>query len=142
MLNLRATGVRLCDGIAGREMLRAGSLGLFGLSLPELLRGRQAAAANPAPVQATAPGKAKACIVLFLMGGPPQHSTWDPKPDAPPEIRGEFKPIATNVPGLQICELMQHTARVADKVCVLRAVSSNDNAHSSSGYYMMTGHPH
>src|SRR6266478_1230237 len=87
-------------------------------------------------------GKAKACIVLFLMGGPPQHSTWDPKPDAPPEIRGEFKPIATNVPGLQICELMPQTARVADKICVLRAVSSNDNAHSSSGYYMMTGQPH
>ena len=142
MLNLQAAGVRLCDGITRREMLRAGSLGLFGLSLPELLRGRQAAAASPAPVQATAPGKAKACIVLFLMGGPPQHSTWDPKPDAPPEIRGEFKPIATNVPGLQICELMPQTARVADKICVLRAVSSNDNAHSSSGYYMMTGHPH
>src|SRR5438093_140151 len=58
------------------------------------------------------------------------------------EIRGEFKPISTNVPGLQVCELMPHTARQADKLCVLRAVSSNDNAHSSSGYYMLTGQPH
>src|SRR5438045_3922294 len=142
MLNLQAAGVRLCDGITRREMLRAGSLGLFGLSLPELLRGRQAAAANPAPVQATAPGKAKACIVLFLMGGPPQHSTWDPKPDAPPEIRGEFKPIDTNVPGVRVASLLPRLARQADKLCILRAVSTGDNAHSASGYYMLTGVPH
>jgi hypothetical protein len=76
------------------------------------------------------------------MGGPPQHSTWDPKPDAPREIRGEFSPIATSVPGLSICELMPRSARLADKICVLRAVASNDNAHSSSGYYMLTGHAH
>src|SRR5436190_4506254 len=142
MLNLQAAGVRLCDGITRREMLRAGSLGLFGLSLPELLRGRQAAAANPAPVQATAPGKAKACIVLFLMGGPPQHSTWDPKPDAPAEVRGEFKPIGTVVPGISISELMPRTALVADRLSIIRSVSSGDNAHSSSGYYMLTGQPH
>ena len=76
------------------------------------------------------------------MGGPPQHSTWDPKPDAPAEIRGEFKPIATNVPGMYFGELMPRLARVADKLCVLRAVATNDNAHSSSGYYMLTGQPH
>jgi hypothetical protein len=87
-------------------------------------------------------GRAKSCIVLFLMGGPPQHSTWDPKPDAPTEVRGEFGPISTTIPGLSICELMPKTASVADKVCVLRAVSSADNAHSSSGYYMLTGRPH
>ena len=51
-------------------------------------------------------GKAKACIVVGLLGGPPQHETWDPKPDAPAEIRGEFKPIPTSVPGLDVCELM------------------------------------
>ena len=76
------------------------------------------------------------------MGGPPQHSTWDPKPDAPAEVRGEFGPIATNVPGISVSELMPRTARVADKLCVLRAVSTGDNAHSSSGYYMLTGRPH
>src|SRR5215212_8225360 len=76
------------------------------------------------------------------MGGPPQHSTWDPKPDAPAEVRGQFGPIATNVPGLSICELLPRTAQIADKLCVLRAVSTGDNAHSSSGYYMLTGRPH
>ena len=76
------------------------------------------------------------------MGGPPQHSTWDPKPDAPAEVRGEFGPIATKVPGLSVSSLMPETAQVADKLCLLRAVSTGDNAHSSSGYYMLTGRPH
>jgi hypothetical protein len=138
MLVLQDRATRLCDGISRREMLRAGGLGVFGLSLAELLRGRQSATAGPAP----AFGKAKSCIILFLMGGPPQHSTWDPKPEAPAEIRGEFKPVATSVPGLTVSELMPRTARLADKICVLRAMSSNDNAHSSSGYFMMTGQPH
>src|SRR5262245_38100978 len=142
MLNLRSTGVRLCDGLSRREILRAGSLGLLGLSLPELLRSRQAEAAGKHAVKRGSGGKAKSCIILFLMGGPPQHSTWDPKPDTPAEIRGEFKPIASTVPGLHVGELMPRTARLTDKICVLRAVSSNDNAHSSSGYYMLTGQPH
>ena len=87
-------------------------------------------------------GRARSCILLFLMGGPPQHSTWDPKPDAPAEVRGDFGPIATTVPGLSISELLPRTALVADKLCILRAVSTGDNAHSSSGYYMLTGRPH
>jgi hypothetical protein len=122
-------------------MLRLGGLGAFGLSLPDLLRSQQAFA-SPSGSAASPAAKARACIVLFLMGGPPQHSTWDPKPDAPVEIRGQFKPIATRVPGLQVCELMPGTAKVTDRICVLRAMSSHDNAHSSSGYYMLTGHPH
>ena len=65
-------------------------------------------------------GKAKSCIVLFLMGGPPQQSTWDPKPDAPAEVRGEFGPIATKVPGLSVSSLLPKTAQVADKLCLLR----------------------
>src|SRR4029077_17489114 len=110
MLNLLAPGARLCDGLSRREALRAGSLGLLGLSLPELLRSREAAAAARVPSSGKSYGKAKSCIILFLMGGPPQHSTWDPKPDAPAEIRGEFKPIATSVPGLTLSELMPRTA--------------------------------
>src|SRR5262245_14713784 len=124
MFSIHHPGARLCDGLTRREVLRVGGLGTFGLSLPELLRGQTAAAT--APTAAVPTGKAKACIVLFLMGGPPQHSTWDPKPDAPAEVRGEFKPIATAVPGLQICELLPRTARLTDKICVLRAVSSGD----------------
>ncbi len=138
MIRLLGPGARLCDGWSRREILRVGGLGLLGagLDLAGLAQG-------PRPT-ATAPrsGRAKSCIVLFLMGGPPQHSTWDPKPDAPAEVRGEFGPIATKVPGLSLCELMPQTALVADKLCLLRAVSTGDNAHSSSGYYMLTGRPH
>jgi hypothetical protein len=120
---------RICDGLSRRAILKAGGLSAFGLPL----------AAYGASSE---PARAKACIVLFLVGGPPQHSTWDPKPDAPKEIRGEFAPIATNVPGLQISELLTKTATHADKLALLRAVVTGDNAHSSSGYYMLTGVPH
>ncbi|MCA9221834.1 MAG: DUF1501 domain-containing protein, partial [Planctomycetales bacterium] len=147
MLTLEARGSRLCDGVSRREMLRVGGLSALGLSLRHLLAGEAAGqeAAGPATVGnsiAAGQGRAKSCIVLFLMGGPPQHSTWDPKPEAAAEVRGEFGPIATNVPGTQFCELMPMLARQADKLAVLRAVSTGDNAHSSSGYYMLTGRPH
>eukprot|EP00456_Euglypha_rotunda_P000525 TRINITY_DN1008_c0_g2_i1.p1 TRINITY_DN1008_c0_g2~~TRINITY_DN1008_c0_g2_i1.p1 ORF type:complete len:470 (-),score=122.72 TRINITY_DN1008_c0_g2_i1:1709-3118(-) len=131
---------RLCDGISRREILRVGGLGAFGLSLP-FLTGQRRAQGDTAPATQTTK-RAKSCIVLFLMGGPPQHSTWDPKPDAPKEVRGEFAPISTSVPGTQFCELLPNLSQMADRLAVLRAVSSNDNAHSSSGYYMMTGQPH
>src|SRR5207302_9582025 len=105
-----------------------------------VLAGRAAAEAGQAGSSDSK--RAKSCIILFLMGGPPQHSTWDPMPGAPAEVRGEFKPISTAVSGLQISELLPRTARVANHLAVLRAVSSDDNAHSSSGYYMLTGTPH
>jgi hypothetical protein len=125
---------RLCDGLSRREVMRAGGLAALGLSLPALLENRANAA--------TGIRRAKSCIVLFLMGGPPQHSTWDPKPDAPAEIRGEFGPIDTNVPGIRFASLLPNLARHADKLCVLRGMSTGDNAHSSSGYQMLTGVPH
>jgi uncharacterized protein (DUF1501 family) len=134
MFTIKSGPVRLCDGISRREMLRIGSLGLAGLTLPDLLRqvaGRDAA-----------PQRAKACIVLFLFGGPAQHSTWDPKPNAPVEVRGELAPISTTVPGLHLSELLPQTATLARHLCVLRAMRTGDNAHSSSGYYMLTGQPH
>ncbi len=135
MLTLHDHGVRLCDGLTRRDWLRVGGLGALGLSLPSLLARRASAAPG-------ASGRAKSCIVLFLFGGPPQHETWDPKPDAPAEVRGDLKPIASAVPGLRVGELMPRVARVADRCCVLRAVASDDNAHSSSGYWMLTGGPH
>jgi hypothetical protein len=140
MLTIQDEGSRLCDGLTRREWLRAGSLGVFGLSLPALLQARRTEAATADKGRSF--GQAKACIVLFLMGGPPQHETWDPKPDAPAEIRGDLKPIPSAVPGLWVGELMPRVARRVDKCCVLRAVSTNDNAHSSSGYWMLTGYPH
>jgi len=87
-------------------------------------------------------GRAKTVIMLFHLGGPPQHETWDPKPLAPESIRGNFKPISTTVPGIQYCELMPLAARHAKDICVLRSCTTADNAHSSSGYWMLTGVPH
>ena len=94
MFAIQQHGSRLCDGLTRREWLKIGSLGLMGLSRPRLLS-RPALAS---PLVRDGFGKAKACILLFLLGGPPQHETWDPKPDAPPEIRGELKPISSSVP--------------------------------------------
>ncbi len=133
MLRFTGNSMRLCDGLARREFLRVGGLSALGLTLADLLRSQAGVRRN---------GKAKNCIILFLMGGPPQHSTWDPKPDAPTEVRGEFGPIQTNVPGIHFASLLPRLARHADKLCVLRSVATGDNAHSSSGYYMLTGVPH
>jgi hypothetical protein len=134
MLSVLGEPARLCDGVSRREVLRAGGLGLLGLSLADLLRARTAAAGGA--------GRAKSCIVLFMLGGPPQHETWDPKPDAPGTIKGDWKPIASRVPGVMVGELMPRTAQRLDKVCVLRAMSTHDNAHMSSGYAMLTGFEH
>lgn len=113
MLRFLGPGSRLCDGRTRREILRVGGLGLLGsgLGLAEPARG------DGGPVEGSF-GRAKSCIVLFLMGGPPQHSTWDPKPDAPAEVRGEFGPIATNAPGISISSLFPMTAEVMDRVCL------------------------
>jgi hypothetical protein len=87
-------------------------------------------------------GRAKRCLLLFLTGGPPQHDTWDLKPAAPEKIRGEFRPVPTNVAGTQISELFPHLARCADKYCIVRSVTHGDRAHTSAGYTMLTGVPH
>lgn len=134
MLSIFDQTPRLCDGLSRRAILRAGGLSALGLSAPFV---RRLAAAVPRSDR-----RAKSCIVLFLLGGPPQHSTWDPKPEAAQEIRGEIAPIATSIPGVQVGELMPLCAERMDRLAVLRAVTTGDNAHSSSGYYMMTGVPH
>ncbi len=140
MLSLQSHGARLCDHVSRREVMRIGGLSACGLSLRQLLDGSPLLASEAR--KPSSGGRAKSCIVLFLMGGPPQQSTWDPKPDAPDNVRGEIAPIATKIPGAQFGELMPRLAMHADKLAVLRAVSTNDNAHSSSGYYMLTGKPH
>lgn len=136
MLSVQAGRVRLCDGYTRREWLRVGGLTAFGLSCARL------AELKAAHAKSGSFGKAKACIVLFLLGGPPQHETWDPKPDAPEEVRGAYKPIPSATCGLQVCELMPLTAALTQHIAVLRAMSTDDNAHSSSGYWMLTGVPH
>lgn len=141
MLRILGNQTRLCDGISRREMLRVGGLSACGLGLDQLLRAREAAQCAARDTTPTSV-KAKSCVVLFLMGGPPQHSTWDPKTAAPAEVRGEFGAIQTAVPGTQICDLFPRTSLLTDRLAILRAISSGDNAHSSSGYYMLTGVPH
>lgn len=142
MLSFLGTRTQLCDGISRREWLRLGGLGAFGLTLDQLQP--LSAAPHPQP-EGSLPysfGKAKRCIVLFLLGGPPQLETWDPKPNAPLEVRGELANIATATPGLHVGELMPKTAKLTEHIAVLRALATDDNAHSSSGYWMLTGKPH
>ena len=138
MLSFEHAGPRLCDGLPRREWLRIGLLGGVGAAASVV---RPAAAA--ASMEGVAGfGQAKRVIMLFMLGGPPQHETWDPKPDAPEEIRGPFQPIASATPGLHVCELMPKTAALTDRNAVLRAVATNDNAHSTCGYWVHTGTPH
>jgi hypothetical protein len=115
-----------------REFLRAGSLGLFGLGLPGFLRARDT---DPA----RRPGRARACILLFMWGGPAQQDTWDPKPDAPVEYRGEFRPIPTRVPGIQVCEHLPRLAGHMDRLALLRAMTHNDVDHTTSTHFLLTG---
>src|SRR5262249_5703707 len=105
MFTIHDDGARLCDGFTRREWLRVGGVGMLGL--PALLARRRAGAATPESF-----GKARSCIVMCFLGGPPQHETWDPKPQAPAEVRGDLKPIQSATPGLLVGELMPRTARL------------------------------
>ncbi len=122
---------RAAAAVGRREVLRAGALGLFGLGLPDLLPAR---AASDRPR-----GKARSCILLFMWGGPAQQDTWDPKPDAPAEYRGEFRPIQTNVPGVRVCEHLPRLARHADKLALVRSMSHPDVDHTTATHFLLTG---
>ncbi len=140
MLSIENQPLSLCDGIRRREAIRIGGLSALGLSLPQLMR--PSAVARPLESAAPGFGKAKSVIMLWLLGGPPQHETWDTKPEAPKEIRGDYSSIESVVPGIRVGELMPRTAMHTDKLAILRAVVTKDQAHSSSGYQMLTGVPH
>ena len=118
-----------------RDCVRIGAIGLGGLTLPDLFRLRGLAEGVKA-----AP-KAKSVILLFLSGGPSQLDMWDLKPDAPEEIRGTFRPIDTNVPGIQVAEHMPRMARLADKYAIVRSVTHEQSAHPAAAYWMMAGSP-
>jgi uncharacterized protein (DUF1501 family) len=142
MLRISETETGRDVTLSRREWLRVGGIGLGGLSLPGLAAAAPATNRDIPGEAGHSFGSAKSVIVIFLGGGPPQHETWDPKPDAPAEIRGGFGTIATQTPGLSVGELMPLTAPLTDRIAVLRAMVTNDNSHSSSGYQMMTGVPH
>ena len=118
-----------CDGLSRRNFLRIGSLGLGGLSLTDLLRAEAAAGKTE---------QQKSVVMIYLPGGPTQHETFDPKPDAPMGIRGSYKPISTKIPGVQYCELLPKLSAMADKFSVVRSLVGMDNRHESFQCY--TGH--
>ena len=127
-----------------RQLLRAGSLSLFGLSLDHLLRGAAAGQAAEASADGSSTrlpsfGRAKRCILLFMWGGPAHQDTWDLKPNAPAEIRGEFRPISTRVPGIQICEHLPLLAERTDKLAIVRSMSHGDVDHLTATHYLLTG---
>ena len=111
-----------CDGKSRRDFLRVGGLALGGLTLPDLLRAESARQKRSSH---------KAVIMVFLPGGPSHQDIFDLKPDAPSEIRGEFKPISTNVPGIQITEHLPRMARLMDKCVLIRSMADCDPAHDS-----------
>jgi hypothetical protein len=129
MVTLLGSPRRLCDGWTRRETLRAGALTLLGgLTLPELLRSE--GSARTLSASASGSGKAKHVIVLYLLGGAATQDMFDLKPSAPKEVRGEFKPIATNVPGIQIGEHLPRLSRWMHKAAIVRSVSHKAGCHN------------
>jgi Protein of unknown function (DUF1501) len=126
MVTMLGSPRRLCDGLTRRETLKAGALSLLGggFTLPNLLWADENRPANARP------GKAKSVILLYLLGGAPTQDMYDLKPDAPERIRGEFKPIASNVSGMQICELMPRSARWMHKTALVRTVNHKAGCHN------------
>lgn len=137
MLRILGSEKTLCDGLTRRDLLHIGGLGALGLTLDDALRLGEAQAA--AISRASSFGKAKACILLFPYGSPPQHETFDPKPDAPEQFRGEMKPISTVVPGLHICEGLPRIAQVMDRVTVVRSMTHDFPVHGVA--YAVSGIP-
>ncbi len=138
MLHLTADGYgRLCSGWRRRDLLRIGSSAL-GLSLADLFHADEAAAAASPRAHAA---RDKSCILLMLIGAPPQNDTWDPKPDQPENIRGPYRPIETNVSGIRISEIFPHTARLADRYAIIRSVGHSQAADHETGHQVIhTGH--
>jgi hypothetical protein len=130
MLSILGGSSTLCDGQTRREILRAGGLSLFGLTLPGILRAAESSRTSSAP-------RIRSVILFNLLGGPSHMDMFDLKPNAPVEIRGEFGPIATSLPGLQICEHLPNTARWMHKACLIRTVSHTYNSHDPLA--IMTG---
>src|SRR5437868_3016795 len=135
MLNVGKVNVPICSGVTRRSFLTAGSAGLATLALPNLMRLQAAGLADGGQA------KIKNCITIFLVGSPGQLDTWDMKPDAPAEVRGKFKPIQTDVTGVQICEHFPLMAKMMKKVALIRSLHHKTGAtHENGQRWMMTGH--
>lgn len=136
MIRLFGNPRTLCDGITRRDLLHLGGLSLLGLNLADFsrLQAAQRVAATTGPF-----GRAKSCILVYLVGAPPQHETFDPKPDAPAEIQGEMRAIASAVPGVQICERLPRVAKIADRLTIVRSMTHPWPFHAIN--YALAGIP-
>ncbi len=133
MIELFGRATTNCNGMTRRGLLRAGVLGLGGLALPDLLRAQ--AATGPAKRSA----EDLSIVLVWLDGGPPQHETYDPKPDAPAEFRGPIGSIETAAPGLRVSELLPNHARLMNKASVIRSMHHNNGDHFAAAHWMLTG---
>ncbi len=129
MLDISGHSMRFCDRLERRTFLKIGGLALGGLSMPEILQAQSRSGTSDDD---------RAIIMIFLPGGPPHQDMFDLKPDAPREIRGEFRPIKTNVPGLEICELLPRLARRMDRLALIRTLVGSNAGHSA--FQCLTGH--
>jgi hypothetical protein len=134
MFDLRLGLNRSCDRVTRRDFLRVGSLAALGLSLPAFLQHRACASAAPSQGDVS-------CILIWLQGGISHIDSFDPKPQAPEEIRGEFATIATNVPGITLCDPLPKLAQHQDKYSILRSLNPRNGSHGVADAYMMSGHP-
>ncbi len=132
MINFGHEKTHTCDGVSRREFIQIGSAGFMGLTLPGLFAAQQAMAADKIDNE-------KSVILVFLWGGPPHQDTFDMKPDAPADIKGQFKPIATNVPGIQICEHLPMLAKMTDKYTIIRSATHDQTVHAQAAHYSLTG---
>src|SRR5471030_3148610 len=129
MLTISSGKSRFCDGVTRRSFLQIGALAMGGLSLPSILQAEQRAGTR----------SHKAIIMVYLSGGLSHHDSFDMKPDAPAEIRGEFRPIATRVPGIRISEYLPRLAGMMDKLAVVRSITGLRDEHSS--FHTVAGFP-
>ena len=136
MLTLVGRTFLCCDRVTRRDLIRVGSLGLGGLTLPALLRAR----AGAAPPSNVSPVRKTAVIFVELAGGPTHIETYDPKPAAPAEYRGPLGTVATNVAGVYLSELMAQQAQIMDKLAILRAVTHTSSSHGTSAHLTQTGY--
>ena len=122
-----------CAGMGRRNFLQVGLGGLAGMGFANILRAQQASSPpDKKPVN---------CILVWLDGGPSHYESFDPKPNAPKEIRGEFGSMKTNVPGVHFCDKVPNLANVMDKMTIVRAICHKDPNHGGGNHYMMTGRP-
>ena len=138
MFSIHGKALRFCDGLPRREFVRVGGLGALGLSLPGLLRARTAQAEPAQASTAGTFGRAKHCILMHLFGAAPHQDTFDMKPEAPVEVRGEFMPIPTIVPGISVSDHLPLLSQQADKYTIVRSVNHKEADHQAAFHDMMT----